>query len=1020
MLESDNTVTSSTTTTPQMEQRVKNEDDSKIDESTEKQASRISPEIDVTREDRESSAEEIDVECSAGEEEAMEGVQESDEDQLKASESRKNSTSESVTSEKHEEASHLLLNFSNSRNAHEPLGAKSSGESTGSGSDQPAKPVPIKNFSTPETGNTLTNGSISQNHVSTIVATGLTGFVPSGQSAFQSPEALQHQQSVSSSGASTPLPSTPNGLTLFGPNSLPSTPTNSINGKTVHRKSSNAGTPEKPEQPTKTSFIRPPGLGPVAVPPPAAGQQAALVCPICGFSCPSKFHYNSHMNTHGDHQCTMCDYTSRTEGRLKKHMRESHTEEERQRAGINIEMTSSSKKKSSDNSSNSVNTANADTTQNQASVVNGTTASSVLQSVLQSPITTLASVLLNPPQLTSDTSSLSTTMASLVDAANAAAAASIAGSDAISGLQLDITGAQSLLGQLAGSQGGVPSALDQIRAFTENTALLPEGGMNLANALGVMTGVIGADHMDTLSNSSSTGGSGSGGSGSKSEKSSDKPAKKSESRRSSSSKVKQFKCKQCPHLSFSRDDCWAHARTHIPPEKQLNCRHCNFVTEYKHHLEYHYRNHNGSKPFQCVKCAYTCVNKSMLNSHMKSHTNIYQFRCMDCTYATKYCHSLKLHLKKYGHRRVPDGIEVANGNDGRRSKTPEGVVPLFNGFNANPATSLAQQLSLPIVTSPNMASYASQMLLQHHQMSEMKPFVLNGLPSLLNQPPAAPLMRCPTCDYEPKTAEDQIKHSMSHFFDRAASITNAQNGTGNGGHATNGNANGSEGNGNGNSTLSNLYSGLSQISSLMPHIQSMNKDTTVSVDMHEEERESGHAGDDEMEASSGATGSPACSSKGSADEESQKRKAFKLEQISQRLSQGRSPSSDETEDKDHDEHHMESSLSPAEPLSHSSGSVAVAPIVPVVTSSGLIEVSTPLNLFQQAANLYNVMQGRREGNENFRFHCMHCKMAFQDQALYHIHMGYHGYEQVFKCNRCGYQANNSLDFNVHLMQGSHD
>lgn len=65
-------------------------------------------------------------------------------------------------------------------------------------------------------------------------------------------------------------------------------------------------------------------------------------------------------------------------------MRESHTEEERQKAGINIEMTSSGKKKSSDNSSNSTNTAtNADTAQNQAPVVNGTTASSVLQSVLQ-------------------------------------------------------------------------------------------------------------------------------------------------------------------------------------------------------------------------------------------------------------------------------------------------------------------------------------------------------------------------------------------------------------------------------------------------------------------------------------------------------------------------------------------------------------------------------------------------------------------------------------------------------------
>lgn len=77
---------------------------------------------------------------------------------------------------------------------------------------------------------------------------------------------------------------------------------------------------------------------------------------------------------------------------------------------------------------------------------------------------------------------------------------------------------------------------------------------------------------------------------------------------------------------------------------------CNFVTEYKHHLEYHLRNHFGSKPFKCEKCNYSCVNKSMLNSHLKSHSNIYQYRCADCAYATKYCHSLKLHLRKYTHK----------------------------------------------------------------------------------------------------------------------------------------------------------------------------------------------------------------------------------------------------------------------------------------------------------------------------------------------------------------------------------
>lgn len=84
-------------------------------------------------------------------------------------------------------------------------------------------------------------------------------------------------------------------------------------------------------------------------------------------------------------------------------------------------------------------------------------------------------------------------------------------------------------------------------------------------------------------------------------------------------------------------------------EKQLKCQFCSFVTEFKHHLEYHLRNHKGLKPFKCTKCNYSCVNKSMLNSHMKSHTNIYQFRCASCKYATKYSHSLKLHLINKKH-----------------------------------------------------------------------------------------------------------------------------------------------------------------------------------------------------------------------------------------------------------------------------------------------------------------------------------------------------------------------------------
>ena len=127
----------------------------------------------------------------------------------------------------------------------------------------------------------------------------------------------------------------------------------------------------------------------------------------------------------------------------------------------------------------------------------------------------------------------------------------------------------------------------------------------------------------------------------------------------SQGKVKTFKCKQCEYVTVTKEEFWKHCKGHIKPEKLLTCPKCSFVTEYKHHLEYHLRNHFGSKPFKCPSCSYSCVNKSMLNSHMKSHTTLYQYRCADCNYATKYCHSLKLHLRKYAHKPAmvlnPDG-----------------------------------------------------------------------------------------------------------------------------------------------------------------------------------------------------------------------------------------------------------------------------------------------------------------------------------------------------------------------------
>ncbi|KAG9509644.1 Protein hunchback, partial [Fragariocoptes setiger] len=131
--------------------------------------------------------------------------------------------------------------------------------------------------------------------------------------------------------------------------------------------------------------------------------------------------------------------------------------------------------------------------------------------------------------------------------------------------------------------------------------------------------------------------------------------------------MRTYRCRQCEHIATSKPEFWQHSRIHIKPEKLLCCDKCEFVTEYKHHLEYHHRNHTGVKPFRCDQCQYECVNKSMLNSHLKSHSSHYQYRCHNCSYATKYVHSLKLHLRKYQHEPTDPIIDVYGTRRGPRT-----------------------------------------------------------------------------------------------------------------------------------------------------------------------------------------------------------------------------------------------------------------------------------------------------------------------------------------------------------------
>ena len=112
-------------------------------------------------------------------------------------------------------------------------------------------------------------------------------------------------------------------------------------------------------------------------------------------------------------------------------------------------------------------------------------------------------------------------------------------------------------------------------------------------------------------------------------------------------------CKICKLECPDKVEYYSHLRTHISADKLLACTECPFVTQYKHHFEYHIKNHKGKKDFKCNICEYQCVNKSMLNSHMKSHSNFYSFRCDDCNYEAKYMHALKMHCRKHNHKPHP-------------------------------------------------------------------------------------------------------------------------------------------------------------------------------------------------------------------------------------------------------------------------------------------------------------------------------------------------------------------------------
>lgn len=151
--------------------------------------------------------------------------------------------------------------------------------------------------------------------------------------------------------------------------------------------------------------------------------------------------------------------------------------------------------------------------------------------------------------------------------------------------------------------------------------------------------------------------------------------------------TKMFKCKQCAFICVNKEDYWLHQRQmHIKPEKLLECSKCPFVTEYKHHLEYHLRNHIGSKPYKCSQCEYACVNLSMLRSHLKSHSKAIQYNCAECSYSTKYYNSLKAHMEKFNHTGTASANAASLVNNVKNGKIKNQIISQNTSSSSSSST----------------------------------------------------------------------------------------------------------------------------------------------------------------------------------------------------------------------------------------------------------------------------------------------------------------------------------------------
>lgn len=388
-------------------------------------------------------------------------------------------------------------------------------------------------------------------------------------------------------------------------------------------------------------------------------------------------------------------------------------------------------------------------------------------------------------------------------------------------------------------------------------------------------------------------------------------------------KVKTHKCKHCSYVGVTKKDFWEHTRQHIKPERQILCTKCPFVTEFKHHYEYHLRNHEGQKPFKCPDCAYSCVNKSMLNSHLKSHSNVYQYRCENCNYATKYVHSLKLHLRKYDHHPA-----VPLDSEGLPDTAP--IIDVY-GTRRGPkkrAGKLKKQKTLK--AKPNSPKIMPQPQTQTQIETKPSPSLPSlslpqPLPNMFLQSHLAGML--PYFNLQMLAAQQQVLAQLS------------PNQLRNGGR----------------------------------NIENMNCDD-----------------DDDMHISNGTMG----------------RYNDEID-----LSLPESPTSSvPNSNPSLNNSHLSKIGDDAHNIFHSSATDS-----PAKASSN----STPARCSSDVDKSPDNGTTSSSSSTPKMYDCKFCGISFQDAVLHTIHMGYHGYNDVFTCNMCGEKCSDRITFFLHIAKNQH-